>query len=280
MIVGDPRAWTARFVTLQERLLRRILHVWPACVALLPGQPEEDTITINLVAFLLKDAVVRRICYFVDYHRTVRNPPRRREVQQGPDRRRISAGSGARTLRRLRMQAPQCHLQRNTQFTRHALREKGHDAVPERKICGGLPLGCMLGYVMDGDLPFALTQVSSAIDANASQLGVMNGAPPSQAVPGIERFSTLHQRASTTVIELRHALLPFSVAKGASEAVPQAELAEPAYQFANRNSITSPRPRRRGPRSPSPPAASSPPPWPPPLPPKQRSPRTRWSRRG
>src|SRR5258707_1312512 len=67
MIVGDPHAWKARFVTLDERLLSRILHVWPTCVALLPGQPEEDTITINLVALLSQDAVVRRICYLVIY---------------------------------------------------------------------------------------------------------------------------------------------------------------------------------------------------------------------
>lgn len=67
MIVGDPQAWKDRFVRLDERLLRRILHVWPACVALLPGQPGEDTITTNLVALLSQDPVVRRICYFVIY---------------------------------------------------------------------------------------------------------------------------------------------------------------------------------------------------------------------
>ena len=52
MIVGDPHAWKSRFITLDERILSRILHVWPTCVACLPGQPDEDTITINLVALL------------------------------------------------------------------------------------------------------------------------------------------------------------------------------------------------------------------------------------
>ena len=34
---------------------------------MLPGQPDEDTITINLVQRLGKDKVVRRICHWVEY---------------------------------------------------------------------------------------------------------------------------------------------------------------------------------------------------------------------
>lgn len=45
----------------------------------------------------------------------------------------------------------------------------------------GLPVGCMLGYVMDGDLPYGLQLVQAAIAANAVPLkargGVTNGVP-------------------------------------------------------------------------------------------------------
>ena len=44
MIVGDPEEWKARFITLDERLLSRILHVWPTCVALLSGQPDRKSV--------------------------------------------------------------------------------------------------------------------------------------------------------------------------------------------------------------------------------------------
>jgi len=85
----------------------------------------------------------------------------------------------------------------------------------------GLPFGSMLGYVMDGDLSFAQTQVDRAIDAHKILLGIVDGASPCEAIPGIGRFSTLHQRANTSIIELRHALLPFSTAGGESTAFPQ-----------------------------------------------------------
>ena len=41
---------------------------WPKCRKVLLDQPEEDTITINLVDVLLKDVNVRRIFYYIEYH--------------------------------------------------------------------------------------------------------------------------------------------------------------------------------------------------------------------
>jgi hypothetical protein len=75
----------------------------------------------------------------------------------------------------------------------------------------GLPVGCMLGYVMDGDLAFALQQVTKAIDDNKADLSLVAGPTPASAVPGIERFQTRHKRQADH-IELRHLLLPFAIA--------------------------------------------------------------------
>jgi hypothetical protein len=73
-----------------------------------------------------------------------------------------------------------------------------------------LPVACMLGYVMDGDLAFALTQVHGAIGARKLPLGLVSGPIPGSAVAGIERFSTGHQRSTNSSIEIRHVLLPFT----------------------------------------------------------------------
>jgi hypothetical protein len=73
----------------------------------------------------------------------------------------------------------------------------------------GLPLGCMLGYVIDGDLPFALKQIHAAINAQKHPLLLTDGPSPGTAVQGIERFATGHQRASKSQIEVRHVLIPF-----------------------------------------------------------------------
>jgi hypothetical protein len=74
----------------------------------------------------------------------------------------------------------------------------------------------MLGYVMDCDLPFSLKQVTAAIEASKTPLALTAGATQAPSIAGIERFSTLHARASQSHIELRHVLLPFQVVAAAS----------------------------------------------------------------
>lgn len=211
MIVGDTQAWKARFITLDERLLGRILHVWPSCLALLPGQPEEDTITINLVALLSQDTVVRRICHFVIYqHEPFGTHPSGAKFSKGKIDFAIVLDQ-----ERERYLAYECKRlnvihggTRASLATRYV--KDGMMRFLTEQYAQGLPVGCMLGYVMDGDLSFALTQVNSAIDAHNAPLGNIDGAPSNQAVSGIERFLTLHQRANKSILELRHVLLPFS----------------------------------------------------------------------
>jgi hypothetical protein len=219
MIVGDPQAWKARFVTLGERLLARILHVWPACVALLPEQPEEDTITINLVDLLSNDAVVRRICYFVAYQH---EPFGTRSCGARFSKGKIDVAILL-DQERERYLAYECkRLNVIHSGTRSSLAtpyvKEGMMRFLTEQYAEGLPVGCMLGYVMDGDLPFALTQITGSITANRTLLGSIDGATPSVKSEGIERFSTLHRRANTSVIELRHSLIAFSKARGHSSA--------------------------------------------------------------
>jgi hypothetical protein len=74
----------------------------------------------------------------------------------------------------------------------------------------------MLGYVIDGDLSFALKQIHAAIDAQKVPLLLTDGPNPGTVVQGVRRFATGHQRASKSQIEVRHVLLPFPVAVPAS----------------------------------------------------------------
>jgi hypothetical protein len=227
VIVGDPTAWKARFITLDERLLSRILHVWPACMALLPGQPEEDTVTINLVNLLSNDAVVRRICYFVIYqHEPFGTHPGGAKFSKG--RIDIAVLLDQERERYLAYECKRLDVihsgTRSSLATRYV--KDGMMRFLTEQYAEGLPVGCMLGYVMDGDLPFALAQVTGAIDVYKTPLGILNVGPPSQALPGVERFPTFHQRANKSVIELRHVLLPFSSAQGAGAASAQTKAAD------------------------------------------------------
>ncbi len=67
MVVGDIQAWADHFISFDERFLERVAVVWPDCMSVVSTQPEEDEITINLVDRLAKDAVVRRLCHWVEY---------------------------------------------------------------------------------------------------------------------------------------------------------------------------------------------------------------------
>ena len=55
MVLGDPGVWAARFRTLDDRFLERVVAVWPRCLKVLPENPDEDMITENLVTMVSKD---------------------------------------------------------------------------------------------------------------------------------------------------------------------------------------------------------------------------------
>jgi len=211
MIVGDPRDWKDRFITLDERLLQRILHLWPACVALLPGQPDEDTITINLVHLLSIDAVVRRICYFVTYqHEPFGTHPGGAKFSKGKID--IAVLLDQEREQYLAYECKRLNVIHNGTRASLATRyvNDGMMRFLTEQYSEGLPMGCMLGYVMDSDMTSALTQVFGAIAAQKTPLALIAGPISGQPITGIERFSTDHQRPSKSNIELRHVLLAFS----------------------------------------------------------------------
>ncbi len=210
MIFGDPQAWKDRVITLDERLLQRILHLWPGCVALLPGQPQEDTITINLVHLLSQDAVVRRISHFVIYqHEPFGTSAGGAKFSKGKID--IAVLLDQERERYLAYECKRLNVINNSRAslaTRYV--DEGMMRFLTEQYAEGLPVGGMLGYVMDGDLSFALRQITAAVAAQKIPLALNAGPTPGHPITGIERFSTGHQRANRSNIELRHVLLPFS----------------------------------------------------------------------
>jgi hypothetical protein len=68
-----------------------------------------------------------------------------------------------------------------------------------------LPVGCMLGYVLDGDVLFANARIAAAMGTHGP-LALAEGPTPLEAIETIERFRTRHTRPTGSQIELRHAL--------------------------------------------------------------------------
>lgn len=71
-----------------------------------------------------------------------------------------------------------------------------------------LPMGCMLGYVMDGDLKCAYANIKAAIIAEKESLGLQDPLEINSPVNFIQRFVTRHT-INDQSFEMHHALLPF-----------------------------------------------------------------------
>ncbi len=209
MTLGDAQAWASHFISLDERLVQRIVAVWSGCISTLGAQPDEDTITINLVACLGKDPVVRRLCHWVEYQ----------FEPFGINSAGAKFSKGKIDIailldwERERYLAYECkrlnvvHGRRRSSLAMEYV-INGMMRFMTEQYAELLPVGCMLGYVMDGDLGFAETQLGAAI-AGHKRLGLANGPsqmPPMQMSP---RFSTGHKRPTGQIIELRHTLLRF-----------------------------------------------------------------------
>lgn len=223
MVLGDPQHWKDRFVTLDERFLDRILHHWPSCIALLPGQPEEDAITINIIDLLSRDAIVRRICHFVSYqHEPFGTNPGGAKFSKGKID--IAVLVDRERERYLAYECKRLNVISNGVRSSLATRyvKDGMMRFLTEQYAEGLPVGCMLGYVMDGDISFALKQVGAAIEAEKLTLGLVSGPTTGPAAAPTSRFTTRHNKASNSSIELRHILMPFAVS-AAVASVPTTE---------------------------------------------------------
>lgn len=72
------------------------------------------------------------------------------------------------------------------------------------------PIGCMLGYVMDGNIVSAKKSIWTAIEGAWRAATALDGEPVMMAkINGIKRFSTTHFRRKDEKFEIRHALLSF-----------------------------------------------------------------------
>ena len=207
MLLGDVLAWTDRFITVDDRFLERIAAVWPDTIAALPAQPEEDEITISLVGQLSKDSIVRRICHWVEYQFE--------PFGLSPDGSRFSKGRIDIAVlfdwERDRYLAYECKRlnvvhrgKRSSLATRYV--KDGMMRFLTEQYAEQLPMGCMLGYVLDGDITFAFHRVSVAIGAHA-RLGLIDGPTMFAAVQSFVRFKTRHNRPTGTEVELRHAFI-------------------------------------------------------------------------
>lgn len=207
MLVGNAQGWADSFVSFDDRFLERIAAVWPACMADLPGQPVEDDITINLVDRLTKDVIVRRLCHWVEYQFE--------PFGFASDGSKYSKGKIdiavlfdwererylAYECKRLNVLNAGCRSSLATVYVTQGMMRFITEQYAEH-----LPIGCMIGYVLDGDVQFAQKRIADTITSHVP-LALVGGPTPLPSIHSIKRFRTRHTRSGGLDIELRHALL-------------------------------------------------------------------------
>ena len=212
MVVGDPSIWADRFRSLDIRLLQCIVTVWPKCLAILPPQPDEDTITINLVDILSKHPQARRLFHWLEYqYEPFGYTPGGAAYSKG----KIDMAAILDQDRKTYLAYECKRLNVFNSGSRSSLAtpyvKEGVKRFVTEQYAENLPVGCMLGYVLDGDVSFALSRVKEAIEANKLEIKLKASPVSENPLTIIERFSTRHEReVSGQEIGVRHALIPFS----------------------------------------------------------------------
>ena len=208
---GNPATWAARLGVLDVRLLQRVAGVWSECRGNLPAQAEEDVITFNLVQFLRKDPLVREWFHSVafQYH------------PAGYEANGLAYSKGRIDMAVLLDPLAEGYLAYECKRL-NIVRADGRRSLATEYVMGGLyrfiagqysenlPVGCMLGYVLDGDVTYAASSVRARIVERDQDIALVMGPRDEPAIGMATRFSSRHRRISgNDEIEIRHALLPF-----------------------------------------------------------------------
>ena len=216
-MLGDPVSWLPRYRSVETRMTEFVVSVWPRCIDGLPTQPPEDEITVQLVDALWRSPA--RSMFTIEYQfvpfgcradgKAYSKGKIDMVVLDAEDRYHYVAYE----CKRLNV----VHDGRRRSLARQYLMD-GLRRFITGQYAEGLPGGCMLGYVMDGDLPFARMKVIEALRRRSRQVGFVKVSREAGVSPSVQRFVSEHIRCGGDEIEIRHTMLPFRPAGSSDEA--------------------------------------------------------------
>ncbi len=208
MIRGDSAAWRQRFVDVHAVVLARIAVVWPQCAARFEATAKENRMTDQLALALQRDPKAKQ--FLIQTQRKLIDEDLRGDV--------VTKGFIdiavffqldseiylAFECKRLNVRYKE---RRQSQAGKYA--DEGLMRYVSAQYARALPLGAMLGYVMDGDVDWVVGRIASAFASRATQLCLDGSLTDAPAVILLRCFRTLHRRPGESVpFEVRHALLP------------------------------------------------------------------------
>ena len=217
MPIGDPSDWAERFKRLDVRFLERVVALWPRCLAALPANPHEDRITISLVTAVSRDPQARRLFHHLAFHH---EPFGYTDEGWAYSKGQIDM---ALLLDRERERYLAYECKRLNVIQTGKWRSLATPYMTEgvvrfvsEKYAADLPVGCMLGYVMDGNVSTARAKLRAAMTLHRKTIALEWGPADDEPLGTMQRFSSGHRRVSSRAhIEIRHTLLPFGVSRPA-----------------------------------------------------------------
>ena len=209
---GNSAEWAEKFRSFDVRFLECVTAVWPECLSRLRNQPPEDKITTNLVDLLEKNPLVRQMFHWVEYQY---EPFGRMAGGNAYSKGKIDIAVflDRERERYLAYECKRLNVKSNGGTKSLAARyvTEGMNRFVTEQYAESLPVGCMLGYVMNGKVSVAQSKIYAAIKDRRNLIGLTKGPVEEKPLGDAKRFSSRHIRTGgETEIEIRHALLPFS----------------------------------------------------------------------
>lgn len=220
-IIGSSEHWYVALVDMYDVIYEAIARVWPECqrrvtrAGAMAGasrrsrihQVHEDPITRSLIMHLRSDPIIRDAPIHIESQlELLPDDPQADPKPLGYLDICIRFLTGTDKLY-LAMECKRLNVLRAQNRTATQAGEYVEMGMM-RFVCGQyastLPLGAMLGYVMDGNIETAYTAIRHQIEQHAQQLLYEPALFRDMKTP--EHFSTTHQRPDVP-IELRHLLL-------------------------------------------------------------------------
>ena len=208
MNLGDSAAWRRRFVDIHAELLDRIAAVWPRCAGRFDATTKENPVTDQLALALKRDPVARRFLII----------PQLKLIDEDRVGDVVTKGfvdiAVFFHLKNESYLAFECkRLNVRYEGSRRSLAGKYADEGLMRYVSAqyarALPLGAMLGYVMDGDLEWVLVRLRAAFQKRATGLCLAGSLTNAPDIVPLRCFRTHHCRPGESApFEVRHTLLP------------------------------------------------------------------------
>ena len=211
MIIGDPSAWLVKFQDIHEKVLHVIQDVWPDCARRFHADALENRITDQLALMMQRDPSSRGNWRIEPQHKLLDSDQKGDVVTKG-----FIDFTVIFDLNQENYIAYECK-RLNVSFTSgfQTLADKYVNEGVMRYVAAqyaqNLPLGVMIGYVLDSNVPKAVTAVKNQIKNKSKRLHC-NSASPIKNLPPLSfiiRFKSDHLRLNGK-IEVQHLLLPLS----------------------------------------------------------------------